>query len=276
MQSLRDCWGVLYRFFGRTALAWLIAHLSAQAALAGAWPTPTGKGQVISTVLSSKASQAFDSTGKLNSPAQFSKFASSLYLEHGVSKDLTLILSTRFESLAFIAGADEVRFTGLGDTTIGFQKTVLRGKNAILSAQAKIIFAVPGETIADADLGFGTTHFEGRVLVGRSFKLAGRDGFVDGQAAWRIRPDNAPDEWSVDATLGWRARKNILLLGQSFFTNGSGAAGIARNNQRLKLQTSLVYDRSQAMSFQLGFFSTVAGKNIVSETGFIASIWRRY
>lgn len=280
MQSLRDC----CCFFGnaRNGIAGLrciftiFIVLAGQNAFAGAWPTPKGEGQIISTALIDSAKRAFDDEGKSSLPVQFSKSEASVYWEHGLSKDTTLVLSTNFQDLTFRAGADDVRFSGLGDTTIGLRKAIMQRENSVLSLQVSVVFAVPGETVSDAELGFGSTNFEGRVLAGQSFKLAGKDAFVDVQAAWRLRPNGVPDEWSVDATLGWRPGSNFLVLGQSFYASGDSASGVARENTRLKLQTSIVYDRSKARSFQIGFFKTVAGRNIIQEEAFFVSVWQRY
>ncbi len=245
-------------------------------ASAGAWPTDIGTGQIISTSLFDNASQAFDENGDVRQNVSFSKFEGSAYVEHGLTTKTTLVLQSSFQDIQFRAGIDDVDFSGLGETYLGLRHLLWRDEKTVISAQGGILLAGAGEAIADADLGFGTTHFEARALLGRSFKLANRDGFFDIQAARRFRPGNFPSEWRLDATAGWRPVKNMQILAQGFYTAGEAQFEIARRNTRLKLQTSLVYDRNTKISYQIGMYQTVAGRNIVKEQAFFIAIWSRY
>ncbi len=250
-------------------------------ASAGAWPTKPGEGQIISTSLFDNASQAYDDNGNISQTGNsqdisFSKSEMSVYLEHGLTAKTTLVAQSSFQDIQFRAGIDDVDFTGIGESYIGVRHLFWHDTKTVISAQGGLIFAGAGEAISDADLGFGATHFEARVLLGRSLELAKRDGFVDLQAARRFRPGNVPDEWRVDATAGWRPINNIQFLAQGFYTASEAEFEIARRNTRLKLQASLVYDRSARTSYQIGLYQTVAGKNIIKEKAFFIAIWSRY
>jgi len=254
-------------------LATMFSHLTAYA---GPWPTPIGKGQIISTTLTDHANKAYDEDGDLSLGVEFAKFDTGLFWEHGLSKDITVVLHSSLQDINFSSGVDQAEFKGLGESGIGLRHVLWQDERSVLSTQMSVIFPSSGETISDADLGFGATNFEMRVLAGRSFKFAQKDGFVDVQAAWRLRPSDNPDEYRVDGTVGWRPKENIQVLAQGFYAQGNGKFGIARQNSRLKLQTSLVYDKTPKTSYQIGVYQTVAGRNIVKEKALFFGVWQRY
>ena len=247
---------------------------------AGAWPTDVGRGQVISTTLFDNADKGFDDNGDLTRQVHFNKSEGAVYWEHGLTEKTTMVIQTSYQDVEFRAGVDDVSFSGVGETYLGLRHLLWRNNKWVFSGQGGVLLAGAGETVADADLGFGSTNYEARVLLGRSFKLAKRDGFLDLQAARRFRPDTDkgkyPDEWRVDATAGWRLNKHVQVLGQGFYTASESEFEVARRNTRLKLQGSIVYDWSDKTSYQIGLYQTVAGRNIVKEKAFFISIWTRY
>ena len=243
---------------------------------AGAWPTPVGEGQVISTTLFDNASTGYDDDGNLTQQVSFNKSEGAIYWEHGLTDKTTLILQSSYQDIQFTAGVDVVRFSGIGESYAGLRRVFWQNDKWVASAQAGVIFSGSGEAISDADLGTGSTHYEGRFLVGRSFKLAKKDGFVDVQIAYRYRPTAQPDERRVDATLGWKPSEKFQILAQGFYTQSAEQFEIARRNTRLKLQGSVVYNHNPKTSYQIGLYQTVAGRNIVKENAFFMSVWKRY
>ncbi len=254
----------------------LLMILVGQPAWAGAWPVEGAHGQVISTSLFDTASKAYDASGKASRTVNFRKVEESLFIEHALDKDWTLVVSTAFQDVSFTAGASEVSFSGLGESYIGLRKTLWRGGNSIVSIQPGLLVSGSGETISDADLGLGKFGFEPRVLAGHSFKLAGRDSFGELQAARRFRKAPYPNDWRLDATMGVQVTRKLQVLGQAFYTSTQASPEIARANSRLKLQASLVLKRSQKTSWQFGVYETIAGKNSVRERAFLFAIWSRY
>lgn len=262
--------------FCLTCTACLVCIAYPKLAHAGAWPTPAGEGQVISTTLFDNAGIGYDDNGELTQDVFFNKFENAIYWEHGLTKKTTLILQSCYQDIQFRAGVDDVSFSGIGESYIGLRRVMWRDDKWVVSGQAGALFAGAGETVSDADLGFGSTHFEARFLLGRSFKLAKRDGFFDVQLARRFRPGNAPDEWRFDATTGWRPREKFQVLAQGFYTASQEQFEISRRNTRLKLQGSIIYDHNPKTSYQIGLYQTVAGRNIVKEKAFFIAAWKRY
>ena len=256
-------------------MAWTTIGLSPYA-WAGAWPTPVGQGQIITTTLSDSANSGYNDVGNLRADVFFSKTEGAVYWEHGLSPTTTLVLQSSMQDIQFKAGEDIVDFSGVGESYIGLRHVLQKWDNTIFSAQAGVLFAGSGESISDADLGVGATQFEGRLLLGHSFKLAHKDGFLDIQGAYRMRGDTVPDEWRLDVTTGWAPRDNFQILTQGFYTSGGAKFEVSRANKRLKLQSSVVYRHSPKTSYQIGFYETVAGRNIVKEKAFFIAIWSRY
>ncbi len=254
----------------------LIWAMLAPNAYAGAWPTAPGKGQVISTTLFDNASQGYDDNGELTQNVFFNKSEAAIYWEHGLTAKTTLVLQSSYQDIEFRAGVDDIKFSGVGDSYAGLRRVFWQEGKWVVSGQAGVLFAGAGETIADADLGFGSTHYEARFLFGRSFKFAQKDGFFDVQTAYRMRPGAAPDEWRLDATSGWRPNERFQILAQGFYTSSREQFEIARDNSRFKIQGSIVYEHNPKTSYQIGLYQTVAGRNIVKEKAFFISAWKRY
>ena len=272
--NIEGCGGLVLRR-NITILAGTLLSCS-QTVWAGAWPSEKGHGQIIQTLLTDTAKMAYDNNGNLTLPVKFSKLEETLFWEHSVKDNLTLVLNSSYQNLNFTAGADNVQFSGFGETSVGIRHALFHGKKSVVSLQANVIFAVPGETVSDADLGIGSTQYESRMLIGRSFKIKQKDGFVDMQAAWRMRPGDVPDEWRVDATVGWRPMSNIQVLAQSFYASGKERIDVSRTNERLKVQGSIVFDKNTKTSYQIGMYSTITGKTIIKEKAFFIGVWQRY
>ncbi len=251
-----------------------LAH--AKDAQAGAWPAAPGKGQVISTTLFNHASKGYDDNGKLIQNVSFNKADGIIYWEHGVTPKATLVLQSSYQDVELRAGVVEVNFSGVGESYAGLRSVLWQDNEWVISGQAGVLFAGSGEAVAGVDLGFGTTNYEFKALIGRSFKFAQRDGFMDVQAAYRLRPGRTPDEWRLDATAGWRPHKKLQILTQSFYTTSQEQFEVVGATRRLKLQASLVYDRNTKTSYQIGFYQTIFGRNIIKEQAFFFSIWKRY
>ncbi|MGJ8563214.1 MAG: hypothetical protein ACSHXY_06645 [Alphaproteobacteria bacterium] len=248
-------------------------------AYAGAWVMPEGKGQTISTTVKNTAHRGYDDQWKLSQEADFSKFETAFYWEHGLTPKLTLIGTTAWQDVDFLSRDGRKEVQGFGTSSLGLRYQIYNQGRTVAALQSQFVLAGEGEIVPDADLGRGGNGIEIRALVGRSFKVLGREGFFDGQSAWIYRGGSSPDSYKVDATIGVTATKKIQLLGQVFYSaTGEQTLGIDRvlPNESLKLQGSVVRRRSAKTSVQAGIFRTVAGRNIVKETGFIASVWRRY
>ncbi len=253
-----------------------LALLSAQIAKAGAWPVEAGHGQIISTSLFDAASTGYDENGGKRREVDFSKYEEAVFVEQALDEKWTFIFSSALQDVSYTAGIDKVSFSGLGETYIGVRRPVWEQGRSILSAQAGVLIAGSGESISDADLGVGKLSYETRLLAGHSFKFAKRDSFAELQIARRFRTGPYPNDWRLDATLGWQAHRNLQIFTQAFYTKTAESPELNRANTRLKLQGSFVLKRSKKTSWQLGGYETVAGKNSIRERAVFFAIWSRY
>ena len=253
----------------------ILLCLLAPLANAGAWSYDNGEGQVIATVVLARADAQFDAFGD-ESPAEFYKIETSLYWEHGLTDKWTFVLQPTLQDVSFDTTAGSENYLGLGPTEIALRRTLWQSDKTVLSTQGGVIFAGGGENIPDRSLGEGGTDYEARLLLGRSLLFGETRGFAEIQAGYRARSDDLPNEWRLDASLGIRPVENIQLMGQVFAIQSEEATFPNRQYQSVKLQTSLVWDRTLGTSYQFGLYQTVAGETIVKETGLLLSMWERY
>jgi len=246
------------------------------AARAGAWTDPAGQGEVIVTTFFEKASQSYDQAGRLvPTPLYVNRQASAL-IDYGVADWLMLIAKPTWQ-VANLGSPVNQHYNGLGDSEIGAQARVWAQDSTVFSVQADLRLPnFSGSSFAwlrDAD----HMDFEGRALLGQGFDLEGLPGFVDAQAAYRLRGGPAPNEWRGDLTLGLYVRPDIMLMLQSFnIVSAASHDPCYPHWAQSKLQASLVYQFSRAWRVQLGGFTTVAGRDAPLENGLLLALWRQF
>lgn len=200
-------------------------------------------------------------------------------MEHGLTKKITLVGKTAFQDVDFTSREGRETVTGFGTSQLGARYHVYTKNRTSLAIQGSVLLAGAGEIIPDADLGRGGNGIELRALAGRSFKVGSREAFIDIQSAWIYRKGERPDSFKEDLTAGLQISPKYQILAQGFY-NRTNAQTLGNDrvlrNESLKLQLSLVQQRSEKSSYQYGIFRTAAGRNIVQESGIFAGYWRRY
>ncbi len=115
-----------------------------------------------------------------------------------------------------------------------------------------------------------------RVLYGTGFKLFGRDGFADVEAAQRFISKPLPDQTVLDATAGLWLGEKTMVMAQSFNTISGGDAGPPYTYFRShKIELSVVRRIGARWSVQLGGYISPAGQNSLVEQGISLSLWLR-
>lgn len=252
----------------RRLAAWLAFFLLAMpGAQAGAWTLPAGKMQAFAGMVASQATKRFDNSGEARVPTRFNKLLVQGWMEYGVSDAFTLVAAPEYVS-ADLGGA-QVRSTSF---EAGGRLLLTRRLGMIsLQATAKTAGGFGMSTSYGAEAG---RQIEARLLYGGSFKLFGHDGFVDVEAAQRWVKRPRPDENAFDASLGFWLRPKDLLLAQSFTVlSGEGVKPPFEPYRQTKLQIALVHRLSPRWAVQSGYFYTPWGRNIVQESGAVASLW---
>jgi protein XagA len=242
---------------------------------AGAWLRETGRTEIIFSNQWSGASQGFDARGKRLSIGKFSKIASHIKAEYGLTNHVTLIAGLNGQQQRMSHFGFNQKSVNIGGT-IGARVKIWSSQQTIFSAQVTTEFnneqqpksqlARRFEPPVSADL---------RMLLGHSFTLFGASSFVDLQSAYRWRGGAHANEIHLDVTWGTRPFQKTLLLFQSF-----NSLSVERDNRadkkpmrRHKLQTSLVYDVTDQISLQAGAFVTVAGRETLRERGGLLALW---
>jgi protein XagA len=261
------------RFLIGIALASILA--AQRDASAGAWLQPQGEGLAIATTDFSDSTRYFDSHGKLIPIPEYQKFSLGTYIEYGLSNDLTLVAQPFFDSDRQATSPTPTRLT-TGGTDIGLRAGVGNFGGTIVSLQATAhVPFVTRSPLVDFDEDTVPSG-DFRLLLGHAFTLDGFDCFADLEGSYRIEGDDEPGEWHIDATLGARPRRDLLLLIQSFATFAAQATPVSPTYIWVKLQESAVYEISPRWSLQGGFFETLAGSNSGRELGPTAALWYHF
>ncbi len=227
---------------------------------------PPGTSQIITVATLGGFDAAFDNAGRLRRAARFAKGAVDTHVSHGWSDKVTLLAQISSESLS------PMIVNGGGDyaATLG-----------LVGARWRL--ATAGETLISLQpmVGYGTSSagrgaaFDLRVVMGRGLRLADRPAFVEAQIGYRHGLPGQAREWRADVSFGWRPADRWLLLSQLFLAHGlCGKPGMGRS--RAKAQVSVVHEVTASWAVQVGFFTTLAGRQTAMESGFVAGIWRQF
>jgi len=259
--------------------ALLLLAASCGQAHAGAWTLKKHHWQIISDFEIARASFGYDGHARPDAPIKFDKVYSKTLAEYGWNDRLTLVLAPEY-STAVSSWNGGAPVTAIDMGLEGGARYLLSDAFGVLSLQATLKYAGPfdlshGPIQKYNSNGRGATRSEeARLLYGTSFKLFGRDGFADVEAAERFITAPRPNETAIDLTAGLWLGAKTMVMAQSFNTISGGDAEppytYFREN---KLELSLVRCLSDRWSVQLGAYIAPAGQNTVAEQGISLSIW---
>ncbi|MEK7348037.1 MAG: hypothetical protein AABZ94_04135 [Candidatus Eisenbacteria bacterium] len=190
--------------------------MPAHRASAGAWLRAPGETYAKAALFRGRGVEEFDGAGNrrpLFDPAavesgRYLESGASLYAEHGLSRDVTLLASAILK-LADLEAYDrevasEVRGLSIGipDLYLGARLPLSRGAwAAALEPSVSIpLQAVDRRTEEAPRIGNGSASFALSAAVGRSLPLA--NGYAQAAAGYRARAGRASDEWYGDAEAG--------------------------------------------------------------------------
>jgi hypothetical protein len=256
----------------RGAVLLALTVLAADAAEAGAWTLEKNHMAVFAGATASTASRRYDNDGASATRVVFRKLLFQNWVEYGLLDSVTLFAVPEY--VIAKSGMDGSGTTNARSASIeGGVRILLLSRGGMLSVQASAKSAGAFDMSVSTS-GEAGRQFETRLLYGRSFKLFKRDAFIDIEAAqrWIARP--RPDELAFDGTFGWWLTRDNLLLVQSFNFMTTGPVRPPYQPYVLsKLQVSLVQKLSRRWSFQPGYFMSLTGRNIVKESGVVATLW---
>jgi hypothetical protein len=250
----------------------LAALAAAAPAMAGPWTMPKGDGQIIVKFEEMRATQGYDPDGVLTPlPAERRDTVVSVFAEYGLTSRLTLQLKGDWQS-----GEDYfVDFEGRGPLEVGVNWQVWRDDRTAVALYGGVADGGEGRNAGYAMPGMGGQDWEVRVAVGRSFGPVGwlnngsTGGFATLEVARRTR-SGLPDETRLDATLGAHFGDNWMLLSQAY-------AGEADDGgPRWVSVESSVVRRFGNWNAQVGWRTTLTGRETADASGLVIGVWRRF
>lgn len=265
----------------RAVLALALLAASSTAAHAGAWTLKKHKWQIISQFEIAHAGRGYDGHASADAPIRFDKRYSKTLAEYGLNDRITLVLAPEYSTaISAWNGGAPVQAIDMGMEAGA--RLRLSDAFGIMSVQATLKYAGPfdlshGPIQKYDSIGRGATRTEEvRLLYGTGFKLFGRDGFADVEAAERFITVPRPNETDIDLTAGLWLGTKTMVMAQSFnVISGGGARPPYTYFREHKLELSLVRCLSDRWSVQIGAFVAPMGQNTVAEQGFMLSLWNR-
>lgn len=267
MVSRGNFWFCLIGLLGSVTIA-MPAHASG-------WTEDAGKGRIIITGIFSHSGKTYDNDGKPVSGPDYDKSEIYVQAEYGLTDDLTLILTPSFRRVV-IEGPGEDS-SGLGYTEMGARYKVAGGGNFVVSAQATA--RIPGQKSRDVAAQIGSTdpEYDFRGQVGKSFTLGGLQGFAIGEAGYRFRAGDPPNEFHGDFTVGIKpvAKWTIMASSYNTWSDGSGQ-GFFRTHRYNNIYSGLVYEANEKVSLQFGGLATISGESALRERGAYLGMWLHF
>ncbi len=241
-------------------------------AQAGAWPQPNGDTQLIVTYEPGKADEGFDASGNKTIVLDTWKQNNlSLFVDHGVSEHLTLTAKVNYRD--YTVGAES--FSGLSSIEAGGRWTLKRSDNFVFALGATVEGFGKGRR-NDFDMtNKGGTDYDLRAYAGKSFRLLGKDAFVDLQAARHLRQYEA-NEWRVDATLGVKPSPEWMVMAQVFAGRTDKASWGHADWANTELSVVRSFGPQRQTSVQLGLRQTAVGRNVPAVHAVVLSLWKTF
>jgi hypothetical protein len=262
----------------RIGLPLLTAALLVPGAVAfgAAWTLPRGTGQAIVTTTYTQGTQYMRPDGVRQRLPEYSKVETTALVQYGLTDDITLVAMPSFMR-ARTGGAQADDYLGLGYTDIGARARIWHDEQGVISLQALGRIAGADNDRRPAQFGNTDNQLELRLLAGRGFTVQEMNGWVNFEAAYRARLNDAPNEWRFDLSVGLRPRPELAFLAQSFnvISDGDGR-GAYPSYWYSKAQLSVLYDVAPNWTLQAGAFTTLGGQNALREHGGLISLWRSF
>ena len=208
----------------------------------------------------------------------FTKAETRLYLEHGVTDDLTLVGNGGFQTLNFRDGDSRFDFDGLDDIELGLQIKV-RAQEGFTSA-IRVSYIIDSRLDNRAvDVLRGGDQYELRGLIGQSRETILGDVFYDAQIAARAEGFDKLNGAQGALTLGYKPTQRWLLMSQSYlnFSDDTEIDGFQVPEQTQFTSTlSIARQYNPGRYVQFGVGQTLLGQNIVKERSLFIGMWTEY
>jgi hypothetical protein len=242
---------------------------------AGAWTQGRHQWFTITSFDVARASRGYGATSRADAPVKFQKFYVKDLVEFGLTDRITLFGVSDYV-MANATWANETPVRARDASFEGGVRYRITDRIGVLSLQSSYKEAGPFDL--SNSIGLDAARIvEARLLYGTNFKLFGRDGFADIEAAQRWVTHPRPDEAVLDLTAGvWLGSKTMVML-QNFNVISGGDAEFPYTYFRThKIELSVVRRLWGRWSVQLGGFVSPFGQNSLVEQGASLALWTRF
>lgn len=181
--------------------------------LAGGWTQPEGKLYSRFAVNYYTADENFDADGdRRDFPenGDFSDVNVSLYLEYGLSQNLTLISNLTYKYLQYEDNAIDSKTYGPGDMELAARYCLWRSAGSAFSAQWLVKIPEAYDESKRVPLGNGQYDAEIRLLFGQSLHPF-IPGYFNIEGGYRFRCEEPADEFRYLVELGMDFTKKITV-----------------------------------------------------------------
>lgn len=263
------------RFFWRNwrACATAAASLVAVDAQAGAWTLEEDATQLFLQVEYFEADTGFDANGD---PANgtYRKLNGAFSTEYGLFDWLTIGSKAEARQTEIDSDGQDAKTYGPAEGGVWARVRFWRGAATVASAQIGYTDASAYDERLRPSLGDGASEIDMRGLIGHGFGAEWGDGWLNAEAAYRLRFEDAADQIRLDLTAGFRpaAAPRLLLMAQSFGTYAAGN-GTRSDYDVLKLSPSVGFEITPSVTVQIGVSREVMGRDIEEGQAVFSSLW---
>lgn len=240
---------------------------------AAAWTQPKGRREVIVSLHRQDSTHGFDASGRVVDIVDYRKTELQVFAEYGLTDRVTLGVQGSARRLR----TRNARESEPGHLEVSARVRLMAHRGWVLSNQTAIRLPGGDGDPGSAQRGSPDAEYDSRLLIGRSGRVAGRQVFVDLQGGLRRRDGEPPDERRIEATLGVRPARGLMVMAQAFDVDSLGAGqGVYEAYRYRNLQLSVVYDLPAGWAAQAGLTATESGRNALRERGGLVAVWRRF
>ncbi|MGB9604630.1 MAG: hypothetical protein ACP5U2_09975 [Bryobacteraceae bacterium] len=275
--------------------AWLVtlaatglSTIFAGEAYGSAWPQKKGHGILIWHTHAYRAEERFDEQGRRGPLGDQGRFRSAViqgWFEAGLTDAWTLVVTAPIMRLNYRDRWLQQESTGLGDVQAGIRRS-LRGPENGWQVAAQVLAKAPayGASVRPRP-GNGQADLEGSLLVGRSFPVAGRWGYVALESGYRKRWGRPADQLRGEGAVGMHLSSRVTVAGQLFAIRGLGSLQpperatnplIEPRFDLYKAQVSTIFWLAKGLGFQLGYLRDVAGRNVGAGDALVIGLWQKF
>lgn len=270
---------------GYLASIFLMFHvIAASPCFSGGWSMPEGNLYSRFAFNYYTADQNFNDDGDrkdFSNHGDFTDFNESLYVEYGVSKNLTLVSSLVYKHLHYEDDTIDSKTYGVGDIELATRYCLWRNGGSAFSTQGLVKFPEAYDEDKLVALGNGQYDFEIRLLFGQSLHPV-IPGYVNVEAGYRFRCEAPADEFrylvemGMDLTPKFYGRvklDGILGIGNEDGTiDRMGNPTTTADFDLGKLDTCLGCNITDQWGIEVGCSPSIYGKNTAAGTTWTAAI----